>query len=384
MKCMVNRDQLLESLVLACKVISKKSAFPIMTSLKITACHKGLEIQATDLDSIAICMVNILGDWDAGATTVKAKECLALVKSIDRGSYIQLESSQDGLVVSTDSLSSTLPTLPLEDYPEPIEKGDFIYKIEISGHTLKGLLSSAKEAMADRDVRFYLNGMLLELDHDRQELALVATDGARLSSSRVSFYIEKGMQLIIPRKSILLIDSMLTSKKDCLVELRIFKNAILIKKGDYCLLSKLIDGKYPEYRRVIPEQQTGHWEFKTKDLLSVLKRLLSLDSSKFPIVRIGSIGGKATISALRLSTEKSIKTGITSKKTDGNLGKESLPCEWKGSPEVLPVIDLNTNYLIDVLKTIHSPTVSIGYKSSADSILLEDGEAIHVIMPCRT
>ena len=253
MKFEVNREDLLKVLQGCGAVVERRQTLPILANLYIVVSGSSLTITGTDLEVeiVGACEVAVSAE---GACTIPARKALDICRSLEEGSLLTLISEGGKVTIQSGRSRFSLATMSAEEFPQ-IEGGEIVSSISISIERLKQLITQVGFAMAQQDVRYFLNGMLLE--RDGEKLRAVATDGHRLAlSSRkiIAGDIDKSEggpsnQVILPRKSVLELGRLLSDEDDN-VEIGFGENHVIAKFGDFRLTSKLVEGQFPDYKKL--------------------------------------------------------------------------------------------------------------------------------------
>jgi DNA polymerase-3 subunit beta len=372
MKFTINRNVLLKPLQQVVSVVERNKYLPILSNVLLTVKDNKLTLTCTDLEIEATATIDLTESlWNEnGEATVPAKQLLSIIKMI----------GDVGINFSCNLETLIIPTF---DFPSAITTGDKIADFVMASKDLKNLIGKTKHAMAQSDVRFYLNGALLDIN--AQHMQMVATDGHRMAIAKIASPSIESAQVIIPSKTIKTLHRTLEGIG---VTVTIYKNSIRFMTDTLTIKSKIIDGRYPNYGRVIPDKPIGHWAFDKKELLTVLKTMASFPHMDYPSVTIESTGACCIIKALRyekvITKEKTKKTPEEfNYRRCGEHGQSNIECQWSGDQNRTNDITINVDYLIDVIKTIGGDTVTIDYTSDQDSIKIIDGDQTHVIMPVR-
>jgi DNA polymerase-3 subunit beta len=302
-----------------------------------------------------------------GQLTLPAKKLLDIVKSLGDGSVINFSlGDKQKVTVSAGRSRFTLATLPASDFPN-VDEGDIKATFTVTQGELKRLIDRTSFAMAQQDVRYYLNGMLWELSPN--QLRMVSTDGHRLAMCdlQTDAISSESTQIIVPRKGILELSRSLFNE-DQPVEIVFGQNHLRAKTNDFTFITKLVDGKFPDYQRVLPRGGNKTVIGERLNLKEAFSRAAILSNEKYRGVRFLLDSGQLTIQANNPEQEEAEDTVAV------NYEGESLE------------IGFNVNYLIDVLNVLSGNEVKVTLADSNSSALLEeseDGDSVYVIMPMR-
>jgi len=249
MKTTIKREDLLAPLQQVIGAVERRQTLPILGNILLKSTGGDLTLSATDLEIEMVANAASEGSEDF-QTTIPARKLLDICKALPDGSQINFNIDENRVSLTSARSRFTLSTLPARDFPS-LDEIEVQQTFEISQNQLKGLFDKTSFAMAQQDVRYYLNGILMEISSN--SIKLVATDGHRLALSEIE--VESGVsqerQIIIPRKAVLELSRLLDSG-DSLVKCEMSQNHLRVETGSLVFTTKLIDGKFPEYQRVIP------------------------------------------------------------------------------------------------------------------------------------
>ena len=284
MKFSLNRELLLKPLLLVSGAVERKSTLPILGNILFDVSGQSLTLTATDLELEMVAYATVDNHAEDGKVTIPARKLLDICKSLPDDSMLTFESDNDVIKISTGRSKYSLSTLPASDFPNIEEwKGDVEFKLLKS--ELLRLIESTHFSMANQDVRYYLNGMSIETEG--HEIRSVATDGHRLAICKISNpELElPARQVIVPRKGILEIIRLL-DPVDETVQVFLGSNHIRIIDNEFSFTSKLVDGRFPDYRRVLPRNGDKILNANKDELRQVLSRASILSNEKFKGVRL--------------------------------------------------------------------------------------------------
>lgn len=365
MNIKINRETLLKPLISVASIVEKRHTLPILSNLLLEAKQNKIHLTATDLEMQISLSVDSATDGDF-STTIAAKKLLDICRTLPDSSDINMATNDSRVILKAGKSRFNLQTLPAADYPVMSKTQGESTVVAIGQKQLKDLLKQVEFAMAQQDIRYYLNGLLFEISANR--LNIVGTDGHRLSftSTELKQNYEK-QELILPRKTVIeLIKLLDDSEEDVLVELA--SNQVNFSFGNIKLISKVIDGKFPDYNRVIP---VGHQNTFTADRLSVLlamQRASILSNEKYRGIRM----------VLSNNNLKLISTN-----SDQEEAEEELEVYYSG--DALD-IGFNVTYLIDVLNNTNSEQVVFSFADANSSCLITVPTNVdykYVVMPMR-
>jgi DNA polymerase III subunit beta len=366
MKFSISRESFLQPLQLVSGAVERRHTLPILSNVLIKVSENSLWLTGTDLEVELISNVTLEGDFTEGEITVPAKKLVDICKGLREGSAIDFEVEANKALIKSGRSKFSLSTLSASDYPN-LEDWQGELEFEIPQSALKRLIDSTHFCMAQQDVRYYLNGMSLETEENI--IRTVATDGHRLALCRLAYTNATlpNRQVIIPRKGVLEI-SRLIEDSDKRVKVQVGSNHIRIFSTDFIFTSKLVDGRFPDYRRVLPKDGDKKIESEKDMLKQAFSRAAILSNEKFKGVR------------LNLS-ENELK--ITANNPEQEEAEEIVDIDYAGAALE---IGFNVAYLIDVMNGLNCEKVRITLADSNSSALLEDASddsALYVIMPMR-
>ena len=364
MKFTVNRDKLLEPLQLACGVVERRQTAPILSNLLLKADGGNLVLTGSDEEVEITVTLDDLTIETSGEATVPARKLMDICRSLPDGA--DLNANLDGSRVQVDSgrFSSHLATLPFAEFPS-IDVGDAEVSIGIDSEVLKKLLQRVSFAMAQQDVRYFFNGVLLEITGN--VVRFVATNGQRLATSYVNMESDLGThQFIIPRKAVNELTRVLGGTALGQVTLEFTSNHMRLDVPGTRLVTKLIDATYPDYSRAIPDQGDKVILADRQLLKEALSRTAILSNELYRNVRLMVMPGKLDMHANNPQQEEA---------------EESLAVEYEG--ESLE-IGFNVGYLIDALAVMSGSQVRMTLSDATSACVLEDvdeAESLFVISP---
>lgn len=366
MKFTISRENFLQPLQLVSGAVERRHTLPILSNVLIKVSESSLWLTGTDLEVELISNVTLTGECQEGEITVPAKKLFDICRGLAEGSEITFQVDSNKAVIRSGRSKYTLSTLSASDYPN-LEDWEGEVEFEISRANLKHLIDSTNFSMAQQDVRYYLNGMSLETEDNI--IRTVATDGHRLALCRMSYDAATlpSRQVIIPRKGVMEITRLIESD-DKLVKIQLGSNHIRVFSTDFIFTSKLVDGRFPDYRRVLPKDGDKVIE-ASKDLLkNAFSRAAILSNEKFRGVRLNLSAGELKITANNPEQEEA---------------EEIVDIDYQGDDLE---IGFNVAYLIDVFNSLSSENVKLSLSDSNSSALIEDAaddSALYVIMPMR-
>jgi DNA polymerase-3 subunit beta len=369
MKAVIERATLLKGLGHVHNVVERRNTIPILSNVSLEAGEDGgLRLMATDLDLQIVETIEAQVS-DPGATTVSAHTLFEIVRKLPEGSQVELHAAEGRMSIVAGRYRSSLPTLPRDDFPV-IAEGELPTQFELPAATLRQIIDKTKFAISTEETRYYLNGIYVHVSDEAQPvLKAAATDGHRLA--RVTVARPDGAQgmpgVIIPRKCVTELRKLL-DEVDGTVEISLSESKIRFGLGAAVLTSKLIDGTFPDYTRVIP---TGN------------DKLLKIDPKSFRegVDRVSTIASERT-RAVKMALERDrITLSVTS--PENGTAAEEVPADYGG--EGLE-IGFNARYLLDILEQIEGDSVEVHLADAAAPTLLRENDkaaALYVLMPMR-
>ncbi len=365
MKVTINREVLLGPLQVVNSVIERRQALPILNNMLIVAEKDKITLMATDMEVEVVTHIKNHVQIQ-GSTTIPARKFIDICKALPADTEIHLEVKDNRAQLKSGRSRFTLSTLPASDYPT-LGGIQPQLKFCLPASILKRLIGDTQFAMAHQDVRYYLNGMLVELGEQR--IRMVATDGHRLalSDAEISTGVKENTQIIIPRKGVMELWHMLP-EHDVEVEVQISQNHFRAAMQQQEITTKLVDGKFPDYTRVIPAKGDKVVKTERDALRQGLARTSILSNEKFRGVRLTL--KKGMIQALAHNP-------------DQEEAEEDIEVEYEGQEME---IGFNVVYLLDALDAIRSEKVQLEFSSPDKSCLIHaiGGDmSKYVIMPMR-
>ena len=364
MKLSASREAFLAPLQAVIGVVERRQTMPILANVLIVAQDNAVSVTATDLEVEMVASADLTVDTD-GEVTVPGRKLLDICKALADGATITLEVSGDKATLRSGRSRFTLATLPAADFPT-VDALTADQSVELEQSAMKRLLDKSHFSMAHQDVRYYLNGLLFEIDGNH--LRAVATDGHRLATCRVTTASEgaSGHQVIVPRKGVLELQRLLGDEGT--VTLAIGSNHIQAQVGNIRFTSKLIDGRFPDYRRVIPNRVDQAITATREDLRQALYRAAILSNEKYRGVRLDVHTNRLKIQAHNPEQEEA------EEEVEVGYGGEEME------------IGFNVNYLLDALAALDGDEVHVQVTDPSSSCLIWDGQTEgceYVVMPMR-
>jgi DNA polymerase III subunit beta len=365
MKIIAKREAILGPLQAVIGVVERRQTMPILTNVLLSAKGGRLAVTATDLE-VELVATSEVDVQRAGDVTVPGRKLLDICRALPEGVEINLTLEGERMVVRARKSRFTLTTLPAAEFPT-VDEINAQQTLKVPQKEFKRLLEKTHFSMAQQDVRYYLNGMLLETS--AKVLRSVATDGHRLALCEVELTegAKSGQQVIVPRKGVLELQRIL-GNEDHILEVSIGSNHVRVQIGDIRFTSKLIDGRFPEYGRVIPNNPPLIVSAVREDLRQALQRAAILSNEKYRGIRFG-VKPNALV--------------IQSHNPEQEEAEEELEVAYDG-PEL--EIGFNVNYLLDALAATEGLDVQVGLTDGNSSCLIRssvDSNARFVVMPMR-
>ncbi len=365
MKTIINREEILSPLQNVIGAVERRQTLPILGNVLLKSIDTNLSITTTDLEIEMISELDTLTSADF-RTTIPARKLLDICKALPDKADIEFNIEENNVTLTSGRSRFTLSTLPASEFPG-LDEIDEQQSFELPQTRLKALFDNTAFSMAQQDVRYYLNGILVEISAGL--IKLVATDGHRLASSEYKTDIEvtNAKQIIIPRKGVMEL-SRLLDNSDSPARITLSKNHIRVHAGRLVFTSKLIDGKFPDYKRVIPVDGNRIMEVNRESLKQSMNRIAILSNEKYRGIRL-------TLSEGNLS--------IQANNPDQEEAEEEISVSYNDSDME---IGFNVTYLIDVLNVLDSENVFVKFKDANSSCIIsdsEDSDRLYVVMPMR-
>jgi len=364
MKLSAARDVLLKPLQAVIGVVERRQTMPILSNVLLVARDGELAVTATDLEVELVARADV--DVETGGEiTVSGRKLLDICKALPEGAVLSISVSGEKLSVKSGRSKFSLTTLPAAEFPtvEDIKAGQ---TISVPQEVLGRLMEKTHFSMAQQDVRYYLNGMLLETEG--RFLRAVATDGHRLALSQAELDGAKldEQQVIVPRKGVLELQRLMSG--DGNVDIELGSNHVRIQLGGIRFTSKLIDGRFPEYDRVIPQESSNELKADKEILRSALQRTAILSNEKYRGIRLIIRDSGVVLQAHNPEQEEA---------------EEEVEVEYSGDDIE---IGFNVNYLLDAIGAVDGDEVTLSVVDSNSSCLVRepgnDGSKF-VVMPMR-
>ena len=360
------QDQVLSVLQSVSGIVERRHTLPILANVLIRKTGASLQLTTSDLEIQIRTTAELGGDGENFTTTVGARKLIDILRSMPGDQVVSLESSAAKLILKGGKSKFTLQTMPAEDFPLVQESANFGPVFSVPQKTLKSLLGRVSFAMALHDIRYYLNGILFVAEGN--QLSLVATDGHRLAFASATLDVEVPQQeVILPRKTVLELQRLL-SDADGAIDMQFANNQARFSFGGMEFVTKLVEGKFPDYNRVIPKNHKNSVTLGRAALLATLQRTAILTSDKFKGVRLNLDPGTLRVAANNAEQEEAV---------------DELDIDYDGDSIE---IGFNVTYLIDALANMSQDMVKLELSDGNSSALLtlpDDTQFKYVVMPMR-
>ena len=365
MRFSLQREVLLKPLQQVVNVVELRQTLPVLANLLVAVTEDRLSLTATDLEVEMISTCALEGT-EPGEITIPAKKLFDIVRALPDGSRVQVATSGDRVTVAAGRSRFVLSSLPAGDFPAT-DALELVERIRLPESVLKELIERTAFAMAQQDVRFYLNGLLFDLQETR--LRCVATDGHRLAlcEASVPTGAQTRKQIILPRKGVLELQRLLEGGEQ-FVELELARTHVRLHRADVTFTSKLIDGRFPDYEAVIPIGADKHVLIEREQLRASLQRAAILSNEKFRGVRLEVSPGQLRIIAHNPEQEEAIEEIEAETSVDGIA------------------IGFNVTYLLEAISALRGERILMQLRDSNSSALLREADSEtcrHVVMPLR-
>jgi len=365
MNIQISRGELLSALQSVIGVVERRQSLPILSNLLLEAKDDQLSIIATDLELQIERRVQVQ-NLKPGRITAPARKLHDICRGLPEGAMLSLESTDGKLLLKSGRSRFSLATLPAEEFPVFSSDGGET-QLTVTNRELKDLLSRTQFAMAQQDVRYYLNGLMIEIRPNR--LRAVATDGHRLAMAELQRELpaQKDAQIILPRKTVLELQRLLDNTENE-VKLALTANQIQVELDDVRLTSKLIEGRFPDYERVIPEDSDKILRCERQKVRAALSRAAILSNEKFRGVRL-----QISDEMLRIQTQN----------PEQEEAEEEVEINYNGAPLE---IGFNVSYLLDALDAVEGDEFIFKLRGPDASGLIHDAAQASgkfVVMPMR-
>ena len=361
------QDKLLAALQSVSGIVERRHTLPVLANVLLRKNGGSLQLTTSDLEIQIRTTAELGGDDGAFATTVGARKLIDILRTMPADQTVSLESNQAKLILKGGKSKFTLTSLPAEDFPLVQEAPNFGPSFQVPQKTLKRLLDQVAFAMAVHDIRYYLNGILFVAEG--KQLSLVATDGHRLAFAGATLDVEVPRQeVILPRKTVLEMQRLLSDAEGA-IEMQFASNQAKFSFGGMEFVTKLVEGKFPDYNRVIPKNHKNAVTLGRAPLLASLQRTAILTSEKFKGVRLNIEPGTLRVASSNAEQEEAVD------ELDIDYGGDAIE------------IGFNVTYLIDALANMSAEDmirVELADGNSSALITLPGNDSFkYVVMPMR-
>ena len=365
MRFSVQREVLLKPLSQVVGVVERRQTLPVLANLLVSVSAEGVSFTGTDLEVEMVARM-AADQLDPGEITIPARKLFDICRALPDGIKIDFKQNGERVTMSAGRRRYTPSTLPAAEFPQ-VDNIDLLERVTLPEATLKELIDRTAFAMAHQDVRYYLNGTLLDLRE--QALRCVATDGHRLAlcETGIELNAKARRQIIIPRKGVLELQRLLAAG-DGTVEIEFGRNHLRVRRSDFVFTTKLIDGRFPDYEAVIPIGADKILTVWREDLRAALQRASILSNEKYRGVKMELAPGRLHIVAHNPEQEEAVEELEVATHVDGLA------------------VGFNVNYLLDALSALRGTEVMLCLRDGNSSCLIRDADnerSRHVIMPLR-
>ena len=360
------QDKVLSVLQSVAGIVERRHTLPILANVLLRKTGASIQITTSDLEIQIRTTADLGGDAGNFTTTVGARKLIDILRTMPSDQTVSLESNQSKIILKGGKSKFTLQTLQAEDFPLVQESANFGPVFSVPQKTLKDLLSQVSFAMAVHDIRYYLNGILFVAEG--KQLSLVATDGHRLAFASATLDVDVPKQeVILPRKTVVELQRLLSDAEGA-IEMQFANNQAKFSFDGMEFVTKLVEGKFPDYNRVIPKGHSNNLTLGRQAMLSCLQRTAIMTSDKFKGVRLNIDPGSLRVASNNAEQEEAVD------ELDIDYGGDSIE------------IGFNVTYIIDVLSNMGQDMVRIDLADANSSALItipENDNFKYVVMPMR-
>ncbi len=360
------QDKVLSVLQSVAGIVERRHTLPILANVLVRKTGASLQFTTSDLEIQIRTTAQLNGDTGNFATTIGARKLIDILRTMPSDQMVSLESSAAKVILKGGKSKFTLQTMPAEDFPLVQESASFGPIFSVPQKTLKDLLGQVSFAMAVHDIRYYLNGILFVAEG--KQLSLVATDGHRLAFASATLDVEVPRQeVILPRKTVIEMQRLLSDAEGA-IDMQFANNQAKFSFGGMEFVSKLVEGKFPDYNRVIPKNHKNIITLGRVALLASLQRTAILTSDKFKGVRLNIDPGSLKVASNNAEQEEAV---------------DELDIDYSGDSIE---IGFNVTYLIDALANMTQEMVRVELSDSNSSALMtipDNATFKYVVMPMR-
>ena len=371
MKFIVAKSDIFKTLSHLQSIVSKKNTLPILSNILIEADDNTLTLSATDMD-ISIKETITCNIIDSGSTTLNAQMIFDIIKKLPDTSEIEFISNDGKILTIRSNVSKfSLSCLPKDEFPLIENNSSNSKKITVKSQTILNLINKTKFAISNEETRYFLNGLYFNISSNEKtsKLTFVGTDGHRLatSSSLLNTSIDEIPGVIIPKKTINELSKLLSESYEN-IEIEISSNKIIFYIDQLILISKLIDGNFPDYTRVIPKNNTNDLMINRENLLSAVDRVSTIANEKSPSIKFKLLENLINLSSVN---------------NENSTATEDIQANYNGN-EI--EIGFNSRYVMDILDNLEGKEIKISFNDNSNPIMIHetiDSENIYVLMPMR-
>jgi DNA polymerase-3 subunit beta len=360
------QDKVLAALQSVAGIVERRHTLPILANVLLRKTGSAVQLTTSDLEIQIRTTAQLDGDEGNFATTLGARKLIDILRTMPADQTVSLENSGGKLILKGGKSRFTLQSLPAEDFPLVQESASFGPVFSVPQKTLKSLLGQVSFAMAVHDIRYYLNGILFVAEG--KKLSLVATDGHRLAFASAELDVDVPKQeVILPRKTVLELQRLLSDKEGG-IEMQFAANQAKFSFDGMEFVTKLVEGKFPDYNRVIPKNHKNIVTLGRAPLLASLQRTAIMTSEKFKGVRLNIEPGVLRVASSNAEQEEAVD------ELDIDYGGDTIE------------IGFNVTYLIDALQNMGQEMVRIELQDGNSSALVtnpDDNAFKYVVMPMR-
>jgi DNA polymerase III subunit beta len=360
------QDKVLAALQSVAGIVERRHTLPILANVMLRKTGSAVQLTTSDLEIQIRTTAELDGDDGNFATTLGARKLIDILRTMPTDQTVSLENTGGKLVLKGGKSRFTLQSMPPEDFPLVQESASFGPTFAVPQKTLKSLLGQVSFAMAVHDIRYYLNGILFVAEG--KQLSLVATDGHRLAFASATLEVEVPKQeVILPRKTVMELQRLLSDKEGA-IEMQFATNQAKFSFDGMEFVTKLVEGKFPDYNRVIPKNHKNIVTLGRAPLLASLQRTAIMTSEKFKGVRLNVEPGSLRVASSNAEQEEAVD------ELDIDYGGDTIE------------IGFNVTYLIDALQNMSQEMVRIELSDGNSSALVtnpDDNAFKYVVMPMR-
>ncbi len=365
MKFTIARETLLHALQLVIGVVERRQTLPVLANILLRITDHQLYLMGTDLEVELTSHLTLVGDYVAGEITVPGRKFIDIVRSLPDEAMLEIYEKNQNIVISSGRSRFTLTTLPAKDFPTSATPPNTV-EFKLKQTMFLALLEQTYFAMAQQDVRYFLNGLLVELSD--KKVRTVATDGHRLALSDLVIPLAlENTQVIVPRKGIMELLRLL-NHNDEEVNIKISSQAINVMTSEFTFISRLIDGRFPDYNKVIPKAGDKTVLIDKDIFKQVLNRIAILSNEKYRAVQVQLKPGLM---------------GVMANNPEQEQAEEEVEIDYQG-PAIN--INFNVNYLIDAITALPVSNIKLTFSNPDSGVLVEGigvDNALYIVMPLR-